>query len=109
MRPPAFPSPGLAVFWALSAVSWMLVNLLAGVGVIVVLFAMMANASWEGFFREGANLAAHFLDAPAASRADFEGLLLWVLGLAVVVVGWARFGALRTALMSSGRSNADVG
>lgn len=100
MRLPSVPSPGLVAFWALSVTSWMAVNVLAGLGLITVLFIMLANGSWEGFFHEGGNLASHFLDAPAASRAEFERLVVWILGSAVVVLGWARFGALRAALVA---------
>lgn len=101
MRLPSVPPPGLVAFWALSVTSWMAVNVLAGLGLIAVLFIMLANGSWEGFFHEGGNLASHFLDASAASRAEFERLVVWIFGSAVAVLGWARFGALRAALASS--------
>jgi len=78
----------------------MAVNALAGLGLIAVLFIMLANGSWEGFFHEGGNLASHFLDASAASRAEFVRIVVWIFGSAVAVLGWARFGALRAALAS---------
>lgn len=99
-------SPGLLAYWLLSAATWLLVNVLAGVGAVALLFALMANATWHGLFVELEGLSTHFLAAPLTARVAFEALAIKLLAGAITLTSLARIGALRAAL-SSARSLPD--
>lgn len=89
------------ILGALSVTSWMAVNALAGLGVIAVLFIMLANGSWEGFFHEGEIWLCTFWMRRLHRGLNLSGSWFnWIFGSAVAVLGWARFGALRAALAS---------
>ena len=72
--------------WAITLASWCALNGLAAIGLIALLFIMLANASFSNFFREGGNLAAHYLAAAPAARTTFEHLVAWLFaGLFVLL------------------------
>lgn len=100
--------PGRIVYWLLSGLAWLCVNTLAGVGAVVLLFVLMANATWQGLFTELAGLSRHFLDAPAASRAAFEGLAARLILAAVTLISLSRWSALRAALRGPSESQSDA-
>ena len=107
MKPGARPDPGLAVFWVLSIAAWLGVNVLCALGMLAGLFVLLANANWERFFQESGNLAAHYLAAPQAARADFQQLVRGMLGAAVLAISAARLITLRAGLRSEGTGEKD--
>lgn len=107
LSPQGLPTPGLAAFWALSLAAWLALNLLAAIGILALLFALLANASWAGFFREGGNLATHFLAAPPASQLTFERLVMGLLLVFACLVSLSRLTSLRAALHSAADTDAD--
>lgn len=64
-------------YWLITVSSWCALNGLAALGLVVLFFILIANASFEGFFREGNNLAVHYLAAAPAARASFQHLVGW--------------------------------
>ena len=98
----------LAAYWLLTIATWLLVNVLAGVGAVTLLFMLMANGTWHGLFVEAGGLARHFLDAPLAARRDFECLAAEVLISAVALTCAVRFHALRTDLAAADRRETHV-
>ena len=65
---------------------WAVLNLLAGIGIVAVLFVMLGNATFTGVMIEASNLAAHYGSAPPIAQAKFR-TFVWI-GVAIA------FGAL---------------
>lgn len=107
---PGLPTPGLAAFWAISLAAWLALNLLAAIGILALLFALLANASWTEFFREGGNLAMHFLAASPASQLTFERLVMGLLLAFAGLLSLSRLTTLRAALhpAADNATNADT-
>ena len=60
------------LYFTVAVVVWCLVNLSIALGIFVILFVMLANASFLGFFIEIDNLADHYLAAGRAARVAFQ-------------------------------------
>lgn len=89
-----------AAYWLITVSSWCALNGLAAIGLVVMFFILFANASFEGFFREGEGLSAHYLAAAPAARADFEHLVLWLFAGAFVLLAAMRVRGLIAGLRS---------
>lgn len=100
MQATRFPRPSRRssfFYWTIALTAWAFVNALAALGLLIGLFILMANASFEGFFREGLNLSQHYLSAPHAARAEFATLIFAVFDLFFAVLCLSRLSALRHA------------
>lgn len=95
------------IFWALSTSAWLFVNLLAALGLLLGLFILMANASWQRFFVEADNLARHYLAADAAAQADFARCVVIALCVISALLCLTRYPALLGARQQSGRHASD--
>lgn len=84
-------------YWTIALGAWAFVNALAALGLLIGLFILMANASFEGFFREGLNLSQHYLSAPRAARAEFAMVVFVAFDLVFAVLCLSRLSALRHA------------
>ncbi|MBW8754558.1 MAG: hypothetical protein JF595_10475 [Sphingomonadales bacterium] len=73
-----------------TVLSWCALNGLAALGLVVLVFILFANASFEGFFREGMGLSAHYLAAAPAVRASFQHLVGWLFAGAFVLLAAMR-------------------
>lgn len=82
---------GAAVaYWLITISSWCVLNGLGALGLLVLFFILFANASFEGFFREGGNLSAHYLVAAPAARALFQHLIGWLFAGAFALLAAMR-------------------
>ncbi len=89
-------------YWTIALGAWAFINALAALGLLIGLFILMANASFEGFFREGLNLSQHYLSAPHAARAEFAMVVFVAFDLVFAVLCLSRLSALRGSRASSG-------
>ena len=87
-------------YWIVVTLVWALVNVCAALGIIVLLFCMLANATWLGVFREIGNLAQHFLAASDAARLRFQSDTSLMFAGLFAVISASRSGSLRSALRS---------
>ena len=95
-------SPGrgaAAAYWVITISGWCAFNGLAALGLVVLFFILFANASFEGFFREGGNLAAHYLAAAPAARASFQHIVASLFAGAFVLLAAMRVRALVADLL----------
>jgi hypothetical protein len=60
------------LYFTVAVVVWCFVNLAIALGIFFILFVMLANASFLGFFTEIDNLADHYLAAGSAARVAFQ-------------------------------------
>lgn len=86
------------LYWAVVLATWLFVNAMAAMGLIVGLFMLMSNLTWHQFFIEARSLSEHFLGAPAAARSEFESIVHGMFGIALAIMCAVRFSTLRTAL-----------
>lgn len=90
-----------AAYWVIAVSAWCALNGLAALGLLALFFILFANANFEGFFREGGNLAAHYLAATPAARASFQHIIAWLFAGAFVLLAAMRARALAEELRSS--------
>ncbi|MBV1692247.1 hypothetical protein KRR38_32445 [Novosphingobium sp. G106] len=98
------PSEGrgaAAAYWIVTVWAWCALNGLAALGLLALFFILFANASFEGFFREGCNLAEHYLAASPAARASFQHIIAWLFAGAFVPLAAMRARALAADLRAS--------
>lgn len=98
------PSEGrgaAAAYCVITVSAWCVLNSLAALGLLALFFILFANASFEGFFREGGNLAAHYLAASPAARTSFQHIIAWLVAGAFVMLAAMRARALAADLRAS--------
>lgn len=74
--------------------TWCLANLLLAFGIFFLLFLMLANASFLGFFTEINNLADRYLSAGSDAQRAFQSDVKRVLLILFILVGAVRFSSL---------------
>jgi hypothetical protein len=70
----------------ITVASWVVGNLLAMLGCVVVAFIVIAHGDIDLFFHHVHNLAARYVAADAARRATFDHQLAWMLGIMTAVL-----------------------
>lgn len=84
---------------SLALVGWVAVTLLTTLGLFVVAFFLLGNASLVGMMHQLELFAAHYGAAAADARAAFNLLLLKVFLLLLIGVGFFRRFTLRAILV----------
>ena len=79
---------------ALRVSGWLVVSLLATLGLYVLFFMALGNMSAEGFFAQLANLGDRFGAADPARRGSFMSLLTTVSAALFILVSAARLRSL---------------
>ena len=90
---------------------WAVLNLLAGIGIVAVLFVMLGNATFTGVMIEASNLAAHYGSAPPIAQAKFRTFVWIGVAIAFGALCAGRWRSLRPAappFSSSPQSPADL-
>ena len=88
-----------SLFWLVTVVVWVSLNLAIAAGFMVLLFVMFGNASWSGVMQELGNLCAHYTSAPLVARSEFHALIGGIFAVLALVVSLLRFRSLRRELM----------